>query len=304
VKCMAMKDMAERAADRLPEGVTTKEQLRERMLGVIDSLSSPAISDSHIIRLVAQVAEIPRSISMVMELLEGPDLYDFLAERKRTLGEALAVTLTRQVFLAIHYLQWKVGLVHRDVKLENFGFSRPPPREADGAWPPLKLFDFGLSWLLPQPVDEETSRALYNVPSAGTDLYWAPEVWANKCGPALDVWAAGIMIYLMLSLNYPYNLGQSRDNMLRVAVTCNPLEFPARPWDGISVAARELVEWTLQKDAEKRATTAEVLAHSWFTNPGGAPAVEQGCDTPLPAKACTSWRLPLFDSTTACSASS
>ena len=96
---------------------------------------------------------------IVIELLEGPDLFDALAVRTfYTENDARGVF--RRVLQALEYLHVKQCIVHRDIKPENFVLTAPLggnslgetsswgdfwKREEMGGSPCVKLVDFGLA---------------------------------------------------------------------------------------------------------------------------------------------------------------
>jgi len=179
-----------------------------------------------------------------------------------------------------------MGVVHRDLKPENFGFRRPLLGDDDPSMiPPLKLFDFGLAQALQSPVTEETSRDLVTVAAAGTPFYMAPESWKHKCGASSDVWSAGVLVYLMLSLDLPYGIS-SCQSQGRTAVEQNSLEFPEHVWAQVSPDVRDLITGALEKDVKLRATTADVLASPWLTSPGRQPSLARCTTAPLGCKSC------------------
>lgn len=47
----------------------------------------------------------------------------------------------------------EAGVLHRDVKPENFGFATPLLDDVSEPLPALKLFDFGMGWVLPKAPD-------------------------------------------------------------------------------------------------------------------------------------------------------
>jgi len=268
---------------------------KERLLEFIDAMTSKACHEAHIVRHIAFLQEVPRYWYEVMELLEGPDLSEYLTIRTRTVGEAASAQLTKQIFTAIHYLHRQVGMLHRDIKPDNFAFVQPLRSETE--LPPLKLFDFGISWAIENVVTEETARTLIEVKLAGTAQYCAPEGWRGKCGPSLDVWGAGIIVYCMLSLEMPYGISGCRKRG-KLAVQNNPLEFDVDRWANVSPLAQELVASMLDKDVERRATTTEVLQSNWLANPGDGLPLQRDATMPTPAKSGSRWKSLLFPQTT------
>ena len=107
-------------------------QLKEEV-NILVSLDHP-----NIVRL-EEVYESERVIYLVFERLSGGELFDRLDEQPEYhYTEKLCASLVKQMLCAVRYCHAK-GIIHRDLKLENFIFET---READAE---LKLIDFGLS---------------------------------------------------------------------------------------------------------------------------------------------------------------
>ena len=88
---------------------------------------------------------------------------------------------------AVNYLHLN-GIVHRDIKLENFLFA---DNSHDSR---LILIDFGLSKLI------DDGEKLNQV--VGSCYYTSPEV-LNRCyDTKCDIWSIGIICYMLLSGNY------------------------------------------------------------------------------------------------------
>jgi len=218
---------------------------------------------SHLVPVVSIFVELPWQISLVMECLEGPNLFDYLSTRvEGALPEGDAAVLGRQMLCALHYLHRTAGALHRDVKPDNFGFTEPVrPGEP---LPELKMFDLGSAWVLPEPVTEETALEVRPLPRVGTLLYFAPETWRGLGGAPSDMWAIGLLLHLMLTQELPFGLMERND--YRKAVQ-DPLDLTTRPWVGISGSAAELVAQLLAKHPEERSTSSAVLASPWFAEP-------------------------------------
>jgi calcium-dependent protein kinase len=77
------------------------------------------------------------SVHLVMEFCSGGELFDRITA-KGSYSERQAAAVCRDVLTIVHVCHF-MGVMHRDVKPENFLFATP----ADDA--PLKAIDFGLS---------------------------------------------------------------------------------------------------------------------------------------------------------------
>lgn len=103
--------------------------------------------------------------------------------------EDRAARLMRDMLSSIHYLHRK-GIVHRDLKLENFLF------EGDSATSPLIMIDFGLSKHF-DPNERMTQRV-------GSCYYTAPEVLSGDYDYRCDIWSLGVICYMLLSGSPPF----------------------------------------------------------------------------------------------------
>ena len=121
-----------------------------------------------------------------MEYLPYIPLSDYL-RTKKFLGEAQARYLVKQIASALSYCH-KKNVVHRDIKPENVLISKEFK---------VKIIDFGFAVLL-SPGNQ------LNV-FCGTPTYMAPEI-INKSNYSfpVDVWALGVLIYKILTLDYPF----------------------------------------------------------------------------------------------------
>lgn len=108
------------------------QQLREEIY-IMCQLDHP-----NIVRL-EEVYESHSEIYLVQELCLGGELFDRLDEQPDYhYTEAQCARLVKQMLCSVRYIHSK-GIIHRDLKLENFLFSDT------GADSELKMIDFGLS---------------------------------------------------------------------------------------------------------------------------------------------------------------
>ena len=108
------------------------QQLREEIY-IMCQLDHP-----NIVRF-EEVYESHSEIYLVQELCLGGELFDRLDEQPDYhYTEAQCARLVKQMLCSVRYIHSK-GIIHRDLKLENFLFSDTGPDSE------LKMIDFGLS---------------------------------------------------------------------------------------------------------------------------------------------------------------
>lgn len=167
---------------------------------------------------------------LVMELLEGRDLRQELAERGHLPAKEVVRWLT-QVARALDDAHDR-GVVHRDLKPENLFLARA----ADGSTV-LKVLDFGLAKLV-QSGTLTTTGALGLTATGeilGTPRYMAPEqAYSPKTiGPEADRWAVGMIAFELLT-GQPYFAGGVRE--ILTGLSAPELEAPSALVPGISAA--------------------------------------------------------------------
>lgn len=173
---------------------------------------------------------------IVLEYHQGKDLYDYMLKRKFLITEIRAQELSQQIVSAVQYLHL-FGIVHRDLKLENIMMSD----ETDLAIP--KLIDLGLSFLI-GPGQSSNERV-------GTIAYAAPElILSQPYGKSVDVWSLGVIIYVLLSGQLPFEDPDQQEQIRRIL--SQPINFDSPRWQRVSQEAKSLVYMMLQKNVYYR----------------------------------------------------
>ncbi|EYU23402.1 hypothetical protein ABFS82_01G066800 [Erythranthe guttata] len=199
-----------------------------------------------------EVFEDRRHVHLVMDLCAGGELFERIVS-KGHYSERGAAGLCRQIVTVVHACH-SMGVMHRDLKPENFLFF---DSDEDS---PVKAIDFGLSVFF-KPGD--TFKDL-----VGSAYYVAPEVLRRNYGAEVDIWSAGVMLYVLLSGVPPF-WGENGRRIFG-AVLRGHLDFESDPWPTISSSAKDLVKNMLQADPKKRLTAAQVLNHPWMREDGDA----------------------------------
>ncbi|CAH9077645.1 unnamed protein product [Cuscuta europaea] len=194
---------------------------------------------------------------LVMELCSGGELFDRITA-KGSYSEKEAARIGRQVVNVVHACHF-MGVIHRDLKPENFLLVTKDDQS------PLKATDFGLSIFI------EEGRVLRDI--VGSAYYIAPEVLTRNYGKEIDVWSAGVILYILLS-GFPPFYAETENGIFKAILKAR-LDLESNPWPSISPSAKDLIRKMLTVDPKRRITAAAALEHPWLKEDGDA------SDTPI-----------------------
>eukprot|EP00927_Polykrikos_kofoidii_P076906 TRINITY_DN73920_c0_g1_i1.p1 TRINITY_DN73920_c0_g1~~TRINITY_DN73920_c0_g1_i1.p1 ORF type:complete len:767 (-),score=116.72 TRINITY_DN73920_c0_g1_i1:27-2327(-) len=176
----------------------------------------------HIAR-IQEVMEDDVQLHLISDRLVGSDLYATLRLAAEPSGchgitESWVASLMLQLTLAVSYIHWR-RVIHRNITLRKVmleGFSgwnllKRSSRSADAhqvpAEPPKAvLLDAGLAeMLVPVAVDDNSGcGGAHAERPYGTPLFMAPEVFRCEYGPSCDVWALGVITFVLLTGRFPF----------------------------------------------------------------------------------------------------
>ena len=205
----------------------------------------------NIIRLY-EIIEGEKNINLIMEECKGGELFEKIQAKngkKMTIKEVSKIF--KEIMIAVNYLHNR-GICHRDLKPENILFLNNEKNS------PIKLVDFGLGKIF------GNYGNLYNNEMkciVGTKFYISPEVLKGKYDQFCDIWSCGVILYLMLSGNFPFygrNDDEIYDKILEMKV-----EFPEKYWKNIDKDAINLIKKMLCNVSE-RLNAQQVLNHVWL----------------------------------------
>lgn len=197
---------------------------------------------------IYDVFEDKEKIHVIMELCAGGELFEFMVGRGGPCSEVEASRIMRSVVTGIEACH-SMGVIHRDVKLENILLvNKDDPGE-------VKLIDFGMSALFTD--DSNTFGDLVGSPS-----YIAPEVFRGRHGREVDIWSAGVVLYMLLSGSWPFN-GKTTEEMF-ANIQYARLDITSTVWQNISTNAKDIVCGMLARTPKWRLTASEFLCHPWM----------------------------------------
>ncbi|KAK3205266.1 hypothetical protein Dsin_019312 [Dipteronia sinensis] len=198
------------------------------------------------------------AVHIVMELCEGGELFDRIVARGHYTERAAAAVM--RTIVEVVQVCHKHGVMHRDLKPENFLFANKKETSA------LKAIDFGLSVFF-KPGERFNEIV-------GSPYYMAPEVLKRNYGPEVDVWSAGVILYILLCGVPPF--WAETEQGVAQAIIRSVIDFKRDPWPKVSDNAKDLVKKMLNSDPQKRLTAEQVLEHPWIQNAKKAPNVPLG----------------------------
>jgi serine/threonine-protein kinase len=180
---------------------------------------------------------------LVMERLAGGTVWHRFVDRGFDQRTACAVALV--ACSGLHSAHQR-GVLHRDMKPENMLFGE------DGV---LKVTDFGIARVM----GEDDTLATRDGELLGTPHYMAPEQASGAdLGPSTDVYAAGVMLYELLSGRLPYQ--EEGGSMAIVLRHINEDAVPLRDVaPGVPPGLAEVVMQALARTPEDRFASAEMF---------------------------------------------
>ncbi|POM66245.1 CAMK protein kinase [Phytophthora palmivora] len=226
---------------------------------------------------------------IVQELAQDGELFDHLIANG-AYSEQQASNTIRQLCDALQYLHRK-GIVHGDIKPENVLLH-------EGR---MCLVDFGVSFRMgerffydshlmgtvayaaPETLEHgalihrrNTREALRKARANGEDVkveeddedldtQAGPD--AIKFGPKSDMFALGIVLYILLCGAHPFDTYNNlSDEEIRKRILKGKFRTQSRAWQSISPSARDLIKKLLEIDPNKRLSATQALQHPWLRN--------------------------------------
>ncbi|KAJ3217323.1 hypothetical protein HDU67_008125 [Dinochytrium kinnereticum] len=218
-----------------PEKKLALNKKIEREITIMKLIQHPNIMQLY------DVYETEKELFLILEHVEGGELFDYLVKRGRLLEDE-ALQFFQQIIYGVDFCHRHL-ICHRDLKPENLLLDKDRN---------VKIADFGMASL------QVTGKMLET--SCGSPHYASPEIikGIKYDGPSADVWSCGVILYALLTGNLPFDdenirrlLSKVKSGMYFIPEHVGPL-------------ARDLIKKMLVVDPANRMTMSDVMSHPWF----------------------------------------
>ncbi|KAH9823814.1 kinase-like domain-containing protein [Melampsora americana] len=216
------------------------------------------LKHSNILELIDSVEDheglpsrnIPPAFYIILEYAASGDLFDQLVPDVGLHNDGELIHFYfRQLMSGLYFCHSK-GVVHRDLKPENILL--------DGSGN-LLLSDFGLCSVYKYNGKE---RMLSEI--CGSAPYAAPELAFGRPyhGPAIDMWSSGIILYVLLVGNTPWDTPTMESPEFAAYVDGSIWHMD--PWTRIEPQLKHLLQQMMHIDPELRMNMTQLVKDPWF----------------------------------------
>uniref|UniRef100_UPI0034A4436D myosin light chain kinase family, member 4 isoform 2 n=1 Tax=Rattus norvegicus TaxID=10116 RepID=UPI0034A4436D len=193
--------------------------------------------------------ESKHDIILVMEYVEGGELFDRIIDENCNLTELDTILFVKQICEGIRYMH-QMYILHLDLKPENILCVNRDAKQ-------IKIIDFGLA-------RRYKPREKLKV-NFGTPEFLAPEVVNyDFVSFATDMWSVGVITYMLLSGLSPF-LGDNDAETLTNILACR-WDLEDEEFQDISEEAKEFISKLLIKEKSWRISASEALKHPWLSD--------------------------------------
>ncbi|XP_018615868.2 myosin light chain kinase family member 4 [Scleropages formosus] len=206
------------------------------------------LNHGNLIQLYAAY-ESKNDIILVMEYVDGGELFDRIIDESYNLTELDTVLFIKQISEGLRYMH-QMYILHLDLKPENIlCVSRATYK--------IKIIDFGLARRY-----KPRERLRVNF---GTPEFLAPEVINYEfVSFPTDMWSLGVISYMLVSGLSPF-LGEDDNETLNNILACQ-WSFEEEEFADISEEAKDFISRLLVKSKSWRMSAAEALKHPFLSD--------------------------------------
>ncbi|KAM6445939.1 myosin light chain kinase family member 4 isoform 1-T1 [Rhynochetos jubatus] len=193
--------------------------------------------------------ESKNDIVLVMEYVEGGELFDRIIDENCNLTEMDTILFIKHICEGIQYMH-QMYILHLDLKPENILCVNRAANQ-------IKIIDFGLAR---RYKPREKLRVNF-----GTPEFLAPEVVNYEfVSFPTDMWSVGVIAYMLLSGLSPF-LGDDDNETLNNILSCS-WDFEDEEFQGVSDQAKDFISKLLIKEKCWRISATAALKHPWLSD--------------------------------------
>jgi len=229
-----------------------------------EATAAAKLRSAHVVQIMDHGVEGDQPF-IVMELLEGEDLFDRLEKRRRlTLAEtSRIVTQVARALMRAH----AEGIIHRDLKPENVFLVRNEDEEL------AKVLDFGVAKVMTPAKATMTRTGVGTL--IGTPHYMSPEQvkGVSEIDHRSDLWSLGVITYQSVTGELPFDSEGVGD--LLIKITMHEPVLPTLLDDTLPAAFDDWFKKACAKEAEDRFQTSREMADALAKAVGIQQAISQ-----------------------------
>ncbi|XP_039175638.1 myosin light chain kinase family member 4 isoform X1 [Crotalus tigris] len=193
--------------------------------------------------------ESKNDLVLIMEYVEGGELFDRILDENSSLTEMEAILFIKQICEGIQYMH-QMYILHLDLKPENILCVNRKALQ-------IKIIDFGLARRY-QP--REKLKINF-----GTPEFLAPEVVNyDFVSFPTDMWSIGVMTYMLITGLSPF-LGNDDNETLNNILACR-WDFEDEEFENVSEEAKDFISKLLIKEKCWRISAGAALKHPWLSS--------------------------------------
>ncbi|KAL9189578.1 hypothetical protein ACHAXT_009253 [Thalassiosira profunda] len=248
IKEVAAMQHLKRWADREAE---RRGRLPEEMEGKVT-----ADLDNHHIVMPLDLLSDDENLYSITPYCTGGRLLD-MVEGKSRFSEPEARYWMKQILKGLTCLK-KAGVSHRDMSPENLMVHEGN----------VYIIDLGMCLRIPHTEQGRRALILPQTP-CGKWYYLSPEVLLSEQpfdGPAVDLWAAAVILFIMLTGTPPWDEPKMTDEAFKLTSTGFLEQMLTERHAGLSADAMDLLQRMLWLDPADRLSLEQVCAHPWMAH--------------------------------------
>ncbi|KAG2451796.1 hypothetical protein HYH02_003572 [Chlamydomonas schloesseri] len=211
-------------------------------------------------------------LGLIMEYVPGGNMVSYVTKKRETKAERGGLCIDEdearyffiQLVSAVEYCH-RNNVAHRDLKLDNTLLDNHVP-----SW--LKLCDFGFAKHWQANSNMDTMRI-------GTPEYMGPELISSRTGydgKKVDVWAAGVLLYVMLVGMFPFETQDDNFNntaglydiwLQQIKTSWREVPNNTSAASRLTPELKDLLDKMFDVKQESRASIESIKNHPWFQKP-------------------------------------